>query len=635
MYVFYLDDNIIYQPGDAECMITDPQVDLTINEAGSCEFGLPPENPYYDSIHLRKSMIKVKRDGVEVFCGEVRECPKDKDKIRRVYAIGELTFLHNSIQPQIIYGEITPYVFLSRVLAAHNNQVEARQQFTIGQVTISNGFNPINFQTDHNETIDAIRTMLLDNLGGVLRVRKVGNTRYLDYITLAEYGAYNTQGITFGENLMDYAENYSANNVVTAIIPRGATIETENSDLTKHVDITSVNGGNDFLVNTSAVVNFGYIWRVVDFDGIESPAELKQAGQQYLSDNQYDDMELTVTAADLSQLDTSIDGFGLGDRVRVLAEPYGMDRVFPVKSITYYPQAPQNERIQLSANIRRKSTYTASAAAVASVTSAEAKKEDLTIKKIIMQEMSNIVAQFTGSAGGYKVTEFDSDGKWLRDLYMDAPDKAQATNIMQISMAGIAFSQNGYNGPYTSAWTLNGTFNADRILTGTLLASLIKVGILSDVQGNTSWNMETGELITKVLQLVSTYLTISTTGVITSRSLPNGQGVSEESLEIDRAVIRGKRYGTDVGYIDLSADTDSGDGAAEYDAVIGSNSTLRLEFVRQIDIVDKYNNVLVGYFDGNGWHGPIDENFLPEPTVIYGDNGNGSGNNNNSNNGGS
>ena len=422
MYVFYLDDNIIYQPGDAECMITDPQVDLTINEAGSCEFGLPPDNPYYDSIHLRKSMIKVKRDGVEVFCGEVRECPKDKDKIRKVYAVGELTFLHNSIQPQIIYGEITPYVFLSRVLAAHNNQVEARQQFTIGQVTISNGFNPINFQTDHNETIDAIRTMLLDNLGGVLRVRKVGNTRYLDYIALAEYGTYNTQGITFGENLMDYAENYSANNVVTAIIPRGATIETENSDLTKHVDITSVNGGNDFLVNTSAVVNFGYIWRVVDFDGIESPAELKQAGQQYLSDNQYDDMELTVTAADLSQLDTSIDGFGLGDRVRVLAEPYGMDRVFPVKSITYYPQAPQNERIQLSANIRRKSTYTASAAAVASVTSAEAKKEDLTIKKIIMQEMSNIVAQFTGSAGGYKVSEWI---QWSVYVSMDTERNVQ------------------------------------------------------------------------------------------------------------------------------------------------------------------------------------------------------------------
>jgi len=611
MYVFYLDDNIIYQPGDAECMITDPQVDLTINEAGSCEFGLPPENPYYNSIHLRKSMIKVKRDGVEVFCGEVRECPKDKDKIRKVYAVGELTFLHNSIQPQIIYGEITPYVFLSRVLAAHNNQVEARQQFTIGQVTISNGLNPINFQTDHNETIDAIRTMLLDNLGGVLRVRKVGNTRYLDYITLAEYGAYNTQGITFGENLMDYAENYSANNVVTAIIPRGATIETENTDLTKHVDITSVNGGNDFLVNTSAVVNFGYIWRVVDFDGIESPAELKQAGQQYLSDNQYDDMELTVTAADLSQLDTSIDGFGLGDRVRVLAEPYGMDRVFPVKSITYYPQAPQNERIQLSANIRRKSTYTASAAAVASVTSAEAKKEDLTIKKIIMQEMSNIVAQFTGSAGGYKVSEYDANGMWLRDLYMDAPNKAQATNIMQISMAGIAFSQNGYNGPYTSAWTLNGTFNADRILTGTLLASLIKVGILSDVQGNTSWNMETGQLITKALQLVSTYLTISNTGAITSRTLPNGQGVSEESLVIDRAVIVGKRYGTDVGYIDLSADTDSGDGTAEYDAVVGSNSTLRLEFYRQIDIVDKYNDTLVAFIDGNGYHGPIDENWLP------------------------
>ena len=124
------------------------------------------------------------------------------------------------------------------------------------------------------------------------------------------------------------------------------------------------------------------------------------------------------------------------------------------------------------------------------------------------------------------------------------------------------------------------------------------------LQWNTTWNMETGELITRVLQLVSPYLTISTTGVITSRSVPNGQGVSEESLEIEQAVMRGKRYGTDVGYIDLSADT--GSGAVEYDAVIGSNSTLRLEFLRKIDIVDKNNNVLVGYFDGNGWHGPVD-----------------------------
>ena len=50
----------------------------------------------------------------------------------------------------------------------------------------------------------------------------------------------------------------------------------------------------------------------------------------------------------------------------------------------------------------------------------------------------------------------------------------------------------------------------------------------------------------------------------------------------------------------------------------------------------------MGYIDGNGWHGPIDDNFLPEPTVIYvnnGGNGNssgsGSGGNNSGSNGGS
>ena len=626
MYTFYLDDNILYYPGDPECIIKDPTIELTVGEAGSCEFLLPPENPYYNSLRLRQSMIRVKRDNKEIFCGEVRECPKDNNNIRHVYAVGELAFLHNSRQPQVVYGEITPLVFLRKVIEAHNEQVEERQQFTVGTVTISNGFNPINFQTDHNDTLEAIRSMLIDNLGGVLRVRKSGSTRYLDYITLQEYGTFNTQGVTFGENLMEYAESYSANNVVTAVIPRGAVIEDADAVLQKHVDITTVNGGKNYLVNTTAVRSFGYIWEIVDFDGIDSPADLKAAGNQYLTDTQYEDMELTLSAADLSLMDTSMSAFGLGDRVPVKAPPYGMDRVFPVKSLTLYPQAPQNERLKLSANLRRKGTFTASSASAAAKAAAEAKKDDLTIKAIIMQEMSNIVAQFTGSSGGYKLTEYDENGLWLRDLYMDAPTKAQARNIMQISMAGIAFSKNGFNGPYTSAWTLDGKFCADYIMTGTLMASLIKAGILSDVGGNFSFNLETGACSAKKLSINSTNFNLDTNGNIrasnadlTGATIKGGtitQTSGTEKMTIGEAMIKGKRGNTEVGYIDLSADTDSDDGTV-YDAVIGSKSVLRLEFFRQLDIVDSRSGYTVGYFDGNGWHGPVDEEWLPEPTVIY------------------
>ncbi|CRH94664.1 Uncharacterised protein [Chlamydia trachomatis] len=34
--------------------------------------------------------------------------------------------------------------------------------------------------------------------------------------------------------------------------------------------------------------------------------------------------------------------------------------------------------------------------------------------------------------GGYKLTEYDSSGRWLRDLYMDTMDKDTATKVLQI-----------------------------------------------------------------------------------------------------------------------------------------------------------------------------------------------------------
>lgn len=546
MYEFLLDGTkTLYYPGDAECSVIDPEINLALSEAGSLEFKMPEENPYYNSLHLRQSMISVIRDGVEIFNGEVRECPRDNNNMRNVYVVGELAFLHNSIQPQIEYGDIGPSLFFRRIIQAHNEQVEERQQFTPGIVSVPSGGRSISFYTDHNETLDAIRTMLIDVFGGALRIRKTGGTRYLDYLTVSEFGDDNLQGVTFGENLLDYAESYSANSVITALIPRGAVIQDENgaeSVLQKRVDITSVNNGKDYLINTAAANTFGRIWAVKDFDEIDSPAALKTAGQKYLQDSQYEDLELTLTAADLSQLDNTIDAFRIGDKVTVTAPPYGMNKVFPIKSLTLYPQAPQNDRLKLSANTRRKGTYTAQQTAASTQTAVAYKKDDLNIKTMIMQEMSNIVAQFTGSEGGYKLTEYDADGRWLRDLYMDNPDKDLAQNIMQISMAGIAFSEQGYSGPYTSAWTLGGVFNADRILTGTLIASIIKAGILSDVAGKNSWNLETGALSTQ--DATMTNVTIDG-GKITTKS-GNKKAIMENGF------LRGYRNDAIYGLLDLS-----------------------------------------------------------------------------------
>jgi len=67
---------------------------------------------------------------------------------------------------------------------------------------------------------------------------------------------------------------------------------------------------------------------------------------------------------------------------------------------------------------------------------------------------------------------------------------------MRINNAGIGFSTNGYNGPFTSAWTLDGRFVADFITAGTLNANLIRTGIIQGQTGGNFWNLDSGEFYT-------------------------------------------------------------------------------------------------------------------------------------------
>lgn len=77
-------------------------------------------------------------------------------------------------------------------------------------------------------------------------------------------------------------------------------------------------------------------------------------------------------------------------------------------------------------------------------------------------------------------------------LIMDSIKVESAINVIRINKNGIAFSQSGYNGPYTLAITIDGKINASCITTGELNAALIKTGILMSSNGKTWIDMESG-----------------------------------------------------------------------------------------------------------------------------------------------
>lgn len=79
-------------------------------------------------------------------------------------------------------------------------------------------------------------------------------------------------------------------------------------------------------------------------------------------------------------------------------------------------------------------------------------------------------------------------------LIMDSQMVETAANLIRANKNGIAFSQSGYNGPYTIAMTIDGKINADCITTGHLNAALIKAGSIISLDGCTCFDLDTGKI---------------------------------------------------------------------------------------------------------------------------------------------
>lgn len=110
------------------------------------------------------------------------------------------------------------------------------------------------------------------------------------------------------------------------------------------------------------------------------------------------------------------------------------------------------------------------------ITNAE-ESQELTMS-YLQQAMVLSTKLIQGGLGGYVVFNTDDDGHPNEILIMDTADRNTATNVIRINLAGIGFSTSGYGGPFDTAWTIDGVFNADYINAGTVKASLVKGNLI-------------------------------------------------------------------------------------------------------------------------------------------------------------
>lgn len=483
IYEVLLDGKTLYYQNDKQAVICDAKLTQALNDAGTFEFTVPCTNPLYRDIENRVSMVQVLKDGNEIFYGQVRECSEGLDGEKDVKCVGELAFLYDSIQPQAKYQDQTPLQFFSKLLTIHNSQVEKEKRFEVGAVTVKDSNDSIYRFTNREDTLTDLRDKLCDRLSGYLRIRKVDGTRYLDLVTLEDYGKVCAQPIQFGYNLLDFTCGTSGTDIATAVIPLGARLDQSVIEgLDAYTTIESVNGGKDYVFIQSAVDHFGWIRKVVNWEDVTEPVNLKKKAEEWLKSNQYETMTLELTAVDMSMLNADLDTYEVGDMVRTLADPFGMDTRFPLQKKTTYLQSPEKNTVVLSNTLKK--TYTQQVAS-----SVKTLEQSLPQEKSMLQAAKdNATALITSAMGGYVY-------KTTSELYiMDTNDPKTAKKVWRWNLNGLGYSSSGIDGPYGLAMTMDGSIVADFITTGVLSAELIKTGMLKDVLNKSFWNMKTGEM---------------------------------------------------------------------------------------------------------------------------------------------
>lgn len=150
------------------------------------------------------------------------------------------------------------------------------------------------------------------------------------------------------------------------------------------------------------------------------------------------------------------------------------------------------------------------------------------MQTVLNAAITNATQKITGGLGGYVYMKPNANGYPEEILIMNTADVSTATKVWRWNINGLGYSNSGYAGPYTTAITMDGAIVADFITTGTLNANIIRAGVLSDVGGNTTFDLATGNLnITKgAINLGSGAFQVSSDGTvaITKGSLNIGNG---------------------------------------------------------------------------------------------------------------
>lgn len=299
--------------------------------------------------------------------------------------------------------------------------------------------------------------------------------------------------IRYGKNLVDLEQEENIENTYTGIMPFWQKEQEDGETVTVLLP--------ERVLHSSRASNFPYQRTIpVDFsDRWETPpdeAELRAAGEAYILANDIGIPAVNVTVDFIALWQTeeykdlaALERVNLCDTITVRFDKLGVDVKAKVIRTSFDVLTERYNEIEVGDG---KGSL---GETISEISAGETENAVRSVTAAYTAAIGAATELLSGGMGGHVVINTNADGQPNEILIMDTDDANTAVNVIRLNSAGIGFSNNGYNGPFASAWTIDNKFNAQLIDVLNLSANSINAGILRDATGNNYWNLDTGELV--------------------------------------------------------------------------------------------------------------------------------------------
>lgn len=503
------------------------------------------------------------------------------------------------VQPFDIYARTAPLDGLVTFYARHISyrlRNVILKPFTAGScaaalaamTTNSYNANPFTFWTDKAvngtfkvEVPSACKAVLMGQEGSILDVYGTGEYEWDKWAVKlhTHRGADNGVAIRYGVNLLDLKQDIDNSDSYSAVAPywkstEGGEVVTlpEGIIIAGSVPVKkypwTIQTSEEMKTGAGEVLEFN-VPQVVpvpmdlsaDFEEKPTVDQLRQRATQRLNNSEawLPSENLNVKFIDLAHTEdyknvAALQRVSLCDTVSVYCGPVGVSAATMEVIKTVYNVLDETyDEIEIGSP---KPTF--SDVIMARVNDVVDALAETTVSVDTMNSaIANATEQITGAQDSHIKFVYDANGGLQEILIMDTDDEATATKVWRWNSGGLGYSQNGYDGPYTTAITQDGSIVADFITTGTLTANVIKAGRLASVANTANfWDLVSGDFSLKSVGATTGIVYQNGTLTIDASSITtgtlNGNDVTVTNISADN-IVTGTLNGSNVTVVNINA----------------------------------------------------------------------------------